>query len=285
METALPQSEIGLPYDCEPTLDDEQIFEFCRKGYLALEGVVDDDVNERTMAYCDDHPTGQPLELLDEDWFVDGVLKNPTAAGAVRCLLGENFQLPANISNHRVQCPEPAQGWHRDGGSIYTPRLDYLQVFYYPQDTKPEMGPTEVLPGSHFRRCKSNFINHIRNIKMTEKTTAPAGTIFITVYAIWHRKGKSTWSGIRNLIKYNYWRTADPRRDWIVNPDYVFSWPETPPEPGFEQFKSEIGAARMFAWLCGEEYEHVGGQCWPCGSPRTPACDQPGLPEGLRRYK
>ena len=284
METALPKQELALPYDCEPTLDDEQVFEFCRKGYMSLEGVVKDEVNERTMAFCDANPSGQPLEILEEDWFVDSVLKNKEAAGAVRCLLGKDFLLPGNISNHRAECPAPAQGWHRDGGSIYTPRLDYLQVFYYPQDTTPEMGPTEVLPGSHFRRCKSNFINHVRNIKMTEKTIAPAGTIFITIYAIWHRKGKSTWSGIRNLIKYNYWRTAQPQRDWIIDPDYVFSWPETPPEPGFEQFKSEISAARLFAWLCGEEYEHTGGQCWPCGSPRTPECDQPGLPAGLRRY-
>lgn len=282
--TTLPQDTITHTYDCEPTLNDAQVYEFCRKGYLKLEGVVDSDVNERTVAFCDKNPSGQPLEILDEDWFVNGVLKHPQAAGAVRSLLGRDFVLPNNMSNHRAQCPEPAQGWHRDGGSIYTPRLDYLQVFYYPQDTTPEMGPTEILPGSHLRRCKSNFINHVRNIKMAEKTTSPAGTIFITVYAIWHRKGKSTWSGIRNLLKYNYLRTAEPRRDWIVDPDYVFSWPEAPPEPGFEQFRREIPTARLFSWLCGEEYVHTGGQCWPCGSPRTPECDQPGLPDGLKRY-
>ena len=279
------QPQIGLPYYCEPTLDDREVLDFCRKGYMVLEGVVEDEINSRMMAFIDQHPEHQPLELLTEDWFVDGVLKNRQAAGAVRSLLGRNFKLPGNLCNHRAECPAPAQGWHRDGGSIYTPRLDYLQVFYYPQDTTSEMGPTEVIPGSHFMRSKSNFMGHIRGVKMAEKTTAPAGSIIITIYAIWHRKGKSTWSGFRNLIKYNYWRTAEPSRDWIVDPDYSFSWPDMPTEPQFEQFKSDIEAVRMFSWLCGETYEHVGGQCWPCGSPAKPPCDQEGLPEGFRRYK
>ena len=73
----------------------------------------------------------------------------------------------------------------------YTPRLDYLQVFYYPQDTPREMGPTEGIPASHFMRTKANYMGHIRNVKSTESTRAPAGSIFITVYSICHRKGKT----------------------------------------------------------------------------------------------
>ena len=43
----IPHSEtmIGGTYDCEPTLNDQEVFEFCRKGYLVLEGVVEDEVN------------------------------------------------------------------------------------------------------------------------------------------------------------------------------------------------------------------------------------------------
>ena len=139
----IPHSEltIGGTYDCEPTLNDQEVFEFCRKGYLVLEGVVEDAVNQRMMDFVDEHPEHQPLELLTEDWFVDGVFKNPQAAGAVRSLLGRDFKLPQTLCNHRAECPAPPQGWHRDGGSIYTPRLDYLQVFYYPQDTPKEAGP------------------------------------------------------------------------------------------------------------------------------------------------
>ena len=49
---------------------------------------------------------------------------------------------------------------------------------------------------------------------------APAGSIFVTAYGIWHRRMKSTAPGVRNLIKYWYVRTAEPKRDWIKDPDF-----------------------------------------------------------------
>lgn len=283
--TRLPQPQVGLTYDCDPTLNDCEVFEFCRQGYLMLEAVVEDEINQRMMEYIAAHPDEhQPLELLFADWFVDGVFKNPQAAGAVRALLGADFKLPQTFCNHRAACPAPAQGWHRDGGSIYTPRLDYLQVFYYPQDTPLEMGPTEVIPGSHFMHTKANYLGHIGSVKGKVSTTAPAGSIFLTIYSIWHRKGKSTGSGFRNLIKYNYWRTAPPQRDWIVDPEFDFSWPSFSNPPYFEQFKCGIAAAAMYSWLANTPYEHTGGQCWPCEAPARPPCDQEGLPPLLRRY-
>ncbi len=254
MDTMTLPKVVGQTYDCEPTLNDQQVLDFCLKGYMCLEGVVGDAVNQRMMAFIDEHPEHQPLELLTEDWFVDGILKNPQAAGAVRSLLGKNFKLPQTLCNHRAECPAPPQGWHRDGGSIYTRRLEYLQVFYYPQDTPKESGPTEVIPGSHFMRSKANYMGHLRSVKQTDSTVAPAGSIFITVYSIWHRKGRSTARGFRNLFKYNYWRTAEPCRDWIIDPDFDFSWPSFHSQPYFEQFKCGIAAAEMFSWLSGEAY-------------------------------
>ena len=58
----IPPSEtaIGGAYDCEPTLKDQEVFEFCRKGYLLLEGVVEDAVNQRMMDFVDEHPEHQP---------------------------------------------------------------------------------------------------------------------------------------------------------------------------------------------------------------------------------
>ena len=44
-----------------------------------------------------------------------------------------------------------------------------------------------------------------------------------------------------------------------------------------------VSAARMFAWLCGEDWEHMGGQAWPCFTAGVYDFDQIGLPKGLRR--
>lgn len=271
-------------HDCPPTLTDQQVLDFCRDGYLMLAGVVPDEINCRTIEFLEKYPGPQPDEILAEDWFVEHVLKNPRAAGAVRSLLGRDFRLPGMMANHRTVCPVPAQGWHRDGGSIYTRRLDYLQVFYYPADTPEEMGPTEILPGSHFIHIKANYMKHYDRVRHAVLTTAPAGSIFLTVYSIWHRRSRSTGAGTRNLLKYNYWRTSPPRRDWLVDPEFDFSWMNlSAGKPPFEQFKESIAVAELFTWLCGleKEYNFQGGQCWPVNAFTRAPYTQEGLPQAL----
>ena len=270
----------GEKYDCKPTLTDQQVMEFCRNGFLVLEEAVPDAVNRRVIDFLDDHTSAEPLEILEEDWFADAVIKNPQAAGAVRSLLGKDFMLPNLISSHRVHCPAPAQSLHPDGGSIVTPRLDYLQVFYYPDGVTKEMGPTEILPGSHFSKARGVSLGRIRSLKNSVLTTSPPGSIFLTVYSILHRRSASAGTGIRNNLKYNYWRTAEPRRDWVADPDFNFSWMSLTYHPTFG-----VQAAEMLAWLCGEEWQHMGGQAWPSFTWGTYDSDQVGLPEGLRHHR
>src|SRR5437870_1680302 len=95
-------------YDCPPTLTDRQMIEFCKSGFLILEGVVPEEINRRTVEYVATMDTHwEPTSLLDRSWFAEGVLKNPAAAGAVRALLGRDFALPILISNHRGVLPFP----------------------------------------------------------------------------------------------------------------------------------------------------------------------------------
>src|SRR4051812_41444805 len=108
-------------YDCAPTLNDRQVLEFCKQGFLMLEGVVPEEINRRAIDYLDEHPSSEPTGILKQEWFQRQVILNPAAAGAVRSLLGREFGLPMLMSNHRVQPPAPSQSWHRDGGSQYGP--------------------------------------------------------------------------------------------------------------------------------------------------------------------
>lgn len=257
-------------HDCPPTLSDTQTLDFCKAGFLMLEGVVDGATNARVVEWCARNTRHEPSDLLDEEWFVDRVLCNPEAAGAVRSLLGADFGLPLIVSNHRVELPSSAQPWHRDGGSVYGPRVEYLQVFYLPEECLPAQGPTELIPGSHFLFSHAPWMGHYGAIRNTVLTEAPAGSIFITTYNIWHRRSASSpeATGVRNMLKYNYWRQSPPTRDWVREPDFDletadFSSPWTPTYR--EQFRECFDAAEMFCWLCGrhEEYRRVGGQGWP----------------------
>lgn len=255
-------------YDCPATLTDTQVLEFCKHGFLMLPAVVDEAINRRTVAYVDGNPASEPVDILREAWFLDNVICNPQAAGAVRSLLGKNFVLPNLMANHRTTTPAPAQSWHRDGGSQHGYELNYLQVFYYPEECTLELGPTELLPGSHFLFSLASFMGHYGNIRGAYKAVAPAGSIFITIYSIWHRRSVSTAPGLRNLLKYNYWRTAPPARDWGVEPGFDVRTANYALRgiPTFrQQFHDGYDAARMFFWLCGraDEFKLMGGQGWP----------------------
>ena len=54
---------LGQLYDCEPTLSDEQVVDFCRQGMLVLERVVPDEINRRAMAFLDDYPDNRVDEI------------------------------------------------------------------------------------------------------------------------------------------------------------------------------------------------------------------------------
>lgn len=99
-------------FDCGPTLTDSQVLQFCRDGYLLLEGVVPDEINQRTCEYlegripADPHsvPEGiteadlerirrsrEPSTICLENWFVEHVLLNRELAGVMRSLLGKTL--------------------------------------------------------------------------------------------------------------------------------------------------------------------------------------------------
>ncbi|HHZ90652.1 TPA: hypothetical protein EYN65_09015 [Candidatus Poribacteria bacterium] len=273
----IKHNEVDRSFDCEPTLTDSQVLEFCHNGFLVLKGVVDDETNQLTCAYLNgeipSNPSFIPKSLTNEDldrirnshepstlllerWFIKNVLLNSQLAGALRSLLGKNVGLPVLVSRHTTECPSPTQGWHHDADHIFGPELNFLEVFYYPQDTPEEMGPTEVVPGSHITRT------HREAEDKGVSAAGPAGTLSIHSQSILHRKGESTATGTRHMIKYDYWRTVPPQRDWIVEPNFDFQ------KAHYGHHGTARYIAHMFYWLCGkgEEYRIIGGQGWPWSS-------------------
>ena len=72
-------------HDCAPTLNDRQVLEFCKNGFLMLEAVVPNEINRRTIDYLEAHPEAEPTGILQEPWFRDQVILNP--APQARCAL------------------------------------------------------------------------------------------------------------------------------------------------------------------------------------------------------
>ena len=261
-------------FDCAPTLNDGEVLAFCRDGHLLLPGVVPEEINRRVCDWLDGkvpatpsylpeglthadleriRGTHEPSGILLEEWFLEQVLLNPRLAGVMRSLLGPDIGLPVLVSHHFMQCPAAAQRWHHDADSVFGPELRFVEVFYFPQDTPAELGPTELVPGSHLGRTQAD------EGTAGVLSAGPAGTIGVHHQSILHRRAASTASGPRRMLKYSYWRTAPPRRDW-------------PAEASFDPRSADYGghgrarfAAHLFAWLCGtaDQFRVIGGQGWP----------------------
>ena len=257
----------------KPTLADHDVLQFCKTGFLVLEGVIPDSTNEWVYAYMDreNAAAGSPMSgIANEERFVEEVLLHPEVAGAARSLLGDNFALPDQMATHRLVEPKKMGQWHMDGGSQFERACNLLQVFYIPQTNTKEMGPTYFLPGSHLVPITVEELRHFGHLAGQVQTIAPAGSVFFTHYSIWHRQGGKTDTSVRNMLKWMFWRTAPPRRDWIIDPEFDFgladySYANEYFDGSWRNEQSVPRVAEMFSWLCGksDHFRWLGGAGWP----------------------
>ena len=117
--------------DVKPTMTDQAVLDFCKTGFLSLEGIIPDATNRWVTEYLDREGV-TPNALVTDKRYIEEVLLHPEVAGAARSLLGENFQLPDWMANHRLIGPTLAKQWHVDGGSGFERSCNLLQVFYIP---------------------------------------------------------------------------------------------------------------------------------------------------------
>ena len=87
-----------ITHDCKPTLTDRQVIKFCRLGYLELEAAVAPEVCAKIIDFFrEKEPRGNLDEmgdacaLMEEDWFLQGLVLCPSVIGAIRSLVGANF--------------------------------------------------------------------------------------------------------------------------------------------------------------------------------------------------
>ena len=276
--SSIKYDEKSRTFNCGSSLGDNEVLDFCRNGYLIFENIISDDTNKKTLDYLKGISEVNPLYIPDnftldklneirfsiepssillEEWFIKGVLLNKCLTQALRSLLGKNVGLPVIVSNHRIKGMNKEQGWHHDADCIYSPEINYLEVFYYPQDTTKEMGPTEIYPGSHIGPIK--YPETKLNSEETVLLELPRGSVVIHHQSVLHRRAKSNSTKERFMLKFDYWRTETPKRDWIIEKEFNFS------DAFYGGHLSARYVAHMCYWLSGkgDEFKLIGGQAWP----------------------
>ncbi len=237
--------------DVQPTLNDQDVMRFVFEGYIKLDAIIPSAFNEK----CRTLPGGRLTEFANSPDFRREVFLHPKVAGVARSLLGADFLVPANAHHHLYEAAHTGQTWHSDGLTEEGLGVYHLQCFYYPQEVGPDDGPTMVLPGSHYRIVDREAIAHYGDIRGQLPLTVPAGTVVMTKYGIWHKAGPKINDRRRGMIKFSYFRTTDPCRDWVTDTDEI---PEYINQ-GRHSYATEVESyrdlsrcKRTWNWLCGQ---------------------------------
>ncbi|MEV0353114.1 phytanoyl-CoA dioxygenase family protein [Nonomuraea sp. NPDC050680] len=204
-------------------LTSAQVAGFVAAGYLRLDGVVPDELNDQAIDVLEAGiprlPYGTPIDTaFPEGTFARRLIELPQVAGALHSLLGPG----PTVDHHAVHIREPhggqAQPLHAD--AIIDTRVDAfdVQLMYYPREVTTDMGGTLVVPGSHLRRVNESDTGRYQNLLGQTRLTCPAGTVMLLHHGIWHG-GRRNDSEVRRYmfkIRFNptvpqvlLWDTSD----------------------------------------------------------------------------
>ncbi|MFI7636353.1 phytanoyl-CoA dioxygenase family protein [Nonomuraea sp. NPDC049400] len=196
-----------------------QVAGFVAAGYLRLDGVVPDELNDQAIdvleAGIPHSPYGTPAaRAFPEGSFARRLIGLPAVAGALRSLVGPD----PTVDHHAVHVREPREGHaqplHAD--AIIDTRMDAfdVQLMYYPREVTADMGGTLVVPGSHLRRTNESDTGRYQNLRGQTRLTCPAGTVMLLHHGIWHGGRRNDSSVRRYMFKIRFNPTVPQVRLW-----------------------------------------------------------------------
>ena len=179
-------------------LDDEAMQGFVREGYVTVKSELPREFHDRMHAALDPLDEGGPRghnNLLPCVPELAHLLDEPVVRGALTSILGPAYYLHFHRHDH-FTFPNDAQPLHKDSdnhshhavdGLRRMHRTRFAMLFYYPQDTPLEKGPTGIVPRSQYvprralesaRRRLNEFYNRLRKEVEAEtgaSLSSPAG--------------------------------------------------------------------------------------------------------------
>ena len=240
-------------------LDDYAMQDFIREGYISFE--LDLPRSYHKMIYqkiedlIDTH--GNPGNNLHPRIpELQQVFDHPKVHGALQSILGPDYYLHLHRHVHNREPGGKDQNLHKDslGNSRFAVdekrrhhHTRWAMLFYYPQDTPIELGPTAVMP-------KSQYLNTERPEGQKEAQLAgEAGTITIVHYDLLHRGMANNADSNRHMVKYLFTRMSEPTQPswdcdhtpWHASDhpqeaiwQYIWNWHQgdhTPLAPGSDE--------------------------------------------------
>ena len=189
-------------------LNDSQMRDFIVNGYLIVKTDLPrsyhDEIYETTNTVFEKegNPGNNLLPRIPE---IQEVFDDSTVRGALTSLLGADYYMQPHRHPHLNQPGSKGQNLHQDGGKRWTHRTRRLLVFYYPQDTPLELGPTGIVPGSHYF-CTPEAAKSRDELPLS----GDAGTVTVANYDLWHRAMPNRTDKPRYMMKFLSARMTEP---------------------------------------------------------------------------
>lgn len=194
-------------------LSNEQMREFLSNGYLKLETQLPKHFHQRIYECTeeifekDGNPGNNILPRVPE---LGKVFSDPSVVGGLSSVLGPDYVMHSHRHPHINRGPNEGGGWHKDSywgfKKIRSHRTRWAMIFYYPQDTPFENGPTGVMPGTHCSEGRSENENDEQHLPITGE----AGTCALVHFDLWHRAYPNTISKMRYMMKFQFTRMSEP---------------------------------------------------------------------------
>jgi Phytanoyl-CoA dioxygenase (PhyH) len=210
--------------DCCHLLTDEEVISFIIHGYHLVEADLPPGFNEAVVAELEKLTENPGDAILDRVPRLHQVYDHPKVRGALISLLGEDVRMNGHRHCHVNPSGTRSQSWHQDGTNQRHHQLRTVLAMYYPQDVTPDMGPTVLLPGTHFRNAPTDRMATYANFREQVVLTVKAGTVAITHYDIWHAASANRSDRTRYMLKFLFSRAGEPTTPgWDHDPEKAAS--------------------------------------------------------------
>ena len=197
--------------DAPVRLTDAQMRQYIADGYIALDIDLPRSFHERVYARTQEvfEKEGNPgNNVLPRIPALAEVYGHPVVDGALRSVLGDGYYMHPHRHCHHNPPGSPGQTMHIDSWARRRHTTRMTMVFYYPQDTPAERGPTGVVAASHSYNDRPEGDARWDEIKLA----GDAGTVVLVHYDIWHRGTPNTADEPRYMMKFLFARMDEPMR-------------------------------------------------------------------------
>jgi hypothetical protein len=197
-------------------LDDDAMRRFIMEGYLVLQPDFPEGFHEKIYQQIEEVVAGgNPRNnLLPRVPQLQQVFDHPMVHGALQSILGPDYYLHLHRHVHDNPPGSKGQTLHKD--SLYNSRfavddkrrhhrIRWAMLFYYPQNTPLELGPTAIMPRSQYLNTEPP--SGVEEVALCGK----AGTVTIVHYDLLHRGTPNTGDRTRFMVKFLFTRMTEPQ--------------------------------------------------------------------------